>query len=454
MGVRTVADSAVPPKDYEHLQEVIQFKKKDTEQKIRVNIVDDEEWNPDLEFYVELFDPTQESQPRLPGDDTRCKVTILDEDFPGTLGFEVTDIKCNHRQKKIDVKIVRQDGADGSIQCLVQTDKFSADDKMACAQEFTDFLPKLEKMKFAHGETEKIFSVDLVEKIKGQDVDGVDTKKDASDSASETAEQELMFKIKISDPQPNEVKISKKNVCIVTISKNDEEANEMEEHAKLIEYYLSQQEVTYSGQFKKAIMLGPQIDEDNLIIDDVTFFEALTHFLSIGWKVLFATVPPTDYFGGKLSFMVALTYIGVCTAIVEQFASLLGCAAGISDSVTAITLVALGTSLPDTFASMTAARNSDNADSAIGNITGSNSVNVFLGLGLPWVIAAHYWTENKLGNYKVPAGNVAFSVMVFLIVAVICFIILIARRFVSTISIIIDFLFADHWRRTRRPSGV
>jgi len=49
-----------------------------------------------------------------------------------------------------------------------------------------------------------------------------------------------MFKIKISDPQPNEVKISKKNVCIVTISKNDEEANEMEEHAKLIEYYLSQ----------------------------------------------------------------------------------------------------------------------------------------------------------------------------------------------------------------------
>lgn len=76
---------------------MIQFKKKDTEQKIRVNIVDDEEWNPDLEFYVELFDPTQESQPRLPGDDTRCKVTILDEDFPGTLGFEVTDIKCNHR---------------------------------------------------------------------------------------------------------------------------------------------------------------------------------------------------------------------------------------------------------------------------------------------------------------------------------------------------------------------
>ncbi len=32
------------------------------------------------------------------------------------------------------------------------------------------------------------------------------------------------------------------------------------------------------------------------------------------------------------------------------------------------------------------------ADSSIGNVTGSNSVNVFLGLGLPWMIAAIYWS--------------------------------------------------------------
>ena len=53
-------------------------------------------------------------------------------------------------------------------------------------------------------------------------------------------------------------------------------------------------------------------------------------------------------------------------------------------------LVALGTSLPDTFASKVAAINEDSADAAIGNITGSNSVNVFLGLGIPWVVACIY----------------------------------------------------------------
>ena len=31
------------------------------------------------------------------------------------------------------------------------------------------------------------------------------------------------------------------------------------------------------------------------------------------------------------------------------------------------------------------------ADAAIINVTGSNSVNVFLGLGLPWTVAAVIW---------------------------------------------------------------
>jgi solute carrier family 8 (sodium/calcium exchanger) len=61
-------------------------------------------------------------------------------------------------------------------------------------------------------------------------------------------------------------------------------------------------------------------------------------------------------------------------------------------SFLAITFVALGTSLPDTFASVAAAIHEKTADNAIGNITGSNSVNVFLGLGVPWTIAAIYHT--------------------------------------------------------------
>jgi len=115
--------------------------------------------------------------------------------------------------------------------------------------------------------------------------------------------------------------------------------------------------------------------------------EAFLHLVTIGWKLFFAIVPPAHYMGGWLCFVGSLAMIGVVTAVVGEFANLFGCVLGIKPAVTAITFVALGTSLPDTFASMAAARQEKYADSAVGNVTGSNSVNVFLGLGLPWALA-------------------------------------------------------------------
>merc|ERR1711865_946747 len=76
---------------------------------------------------------------------------------------------------------------------------------------------------------------------------------------------------------------------------------------------------------------------------------------------------------------------------VSDLCGLFGCLLTCPPAITAITLVALGTSMPDTFASMTAAQADDTADNSVGNVTGSNCVNVFLGLGLPWTIGAIYW---------------------------------------------------------------
>lgn len=174
-------------------------------------------------------------------------------------------------------------------------------------------------------------------------------------------------------------------------------------------------------------MLGPTINEDDMI-DDVSCGEAVTHMLTMPWKVLFALVPPNHHCGGWASFGVALCIIGSITAVVGELATLLGCVLNLKVSVTAITFVALGTSLPDMFASKTAAQNSKNADSAIGNVTGSNAVNVFLGLGLPWVIASVYNVASRDTDYFVPAGNLGFSVIMFLCCAACCFAILIGRR--------------------------
>ena len=88
--------------------------------------------------------------------------------------------------------------------------------------------------------------------------------------------------------------------------------------------------------------------------------------------------------------------------------------------------------LPDTFASKAAAVGEKYADNAIGNITGSNSVNVFLGLGLPWLIASIYHevvgTEN---GFEMKDKSLSFSVLVFTICALSTLVMLMIRRYVG-----------------------
>merc|ERR1711964_799113 len=111
---------------------------------------------------------------------------------------------------------------------------------------------------------------------------------------------------------------------------------------------------------------------------------------------------------------------------------------------------------------MAAATQDPFADAAIGNVTGSNGVNVSLGLGLPWLMAAIYWkmqgaandsnpkyvewknkytvikpngqemypwihTQTEL-NFIVPAGDLGISVATFTVLAISGIGILMARR--------------------------
>merc|ERR1711881_774161 len=129
--------------------------------------------------------------------------------------------------------------------------------------------------------------------------------------------------------------------------------------------------------------------------------------------------PPTDFAGGWLCFFCALALIGVVTVIIGDAAEELGCRMGIPSLITGITFVALGTSLPDTFASQSAAINDPFADAAIVNVPGSNSVNVFLGIGLPWMIATFYHAANS-SKLQLDDPNLCFNVIVFCSCAVVC----------------------------------
>lgn len=196
----------------------------------------------------------------------------------------------------------------------------------------------------------------------------------------------------------------------------------------MIDFFTAENDPSWGDQFKIACILGPSINEDDMIMAEPSCGEALWQFVAIYWKVFGALVPPRKIWGGWAAFLMALLLIGAVTTVIGEVATVLGCVINLKPSVTGITIVAMGTSLPDTFASMSAARSSPDADSAIGNVTGSNSVNVFLGMGLPWLIATIWWKVKHDADYVVPPGSMSFSVVMFISCSLLCFLILGLRR--------------------------
>jgi len=114
VGVRTVDQTANAGEDYHAIDERISFGDAQKEQHVEVKIINDDTFEPDEDFYIEIYDP--ETGERLPGSDTRTKITIIDDDKPGRLGFSSRFLHVSAKDKVAKLKILRQQGTDGQIQ--------------------------------------------------------------------------------------------------------------------------------------------------------------------------------------------------------------------------------------------------------------------------------------------------------------------------------------------------
>ena len=99
---------------------------------------------------------------KLEGDDTQCKITILDEDFPGSIGFEEKDLTVKKGTSSVCVTVKRFDGSDGRISCMIRTEQLVKDESRNNAIEFEDYLPFDQRVTFQHGELTKQFNIDLI----------------------------------------------------------------------------------------------------------------------------------------------------------------------------------------------------------------------------------------------------------------------------------------------------
>ena len=90
-----------------------------------------------------------------------------------------------------------------------------------------------------------------------------------------------------------------------------------------------------------------------------------------------------NWYGVWGAFTLSIVWIGILAWYLVEWASHVGCVAGIPEDIIGFTVLAAGTSLPDTISSVVVARQGS-GDMAVANAIGSNVFNVLFGLGFPW----------------------------------------------------------------------
>ncbi|XP_050979290.1 sodium/calcium exchanger 1a isoform X3 [Labeo rohita] len=478
---RTEDGTANAGSDYQFTEGVIVFKPGETEKEIRVDIIDDDIFEEDEHFLVHLSnvkvisEGTDNGNPGANHVDTLASlglpstatVTIFDDDHAGIFTFEEPIIHVSESIGMMEVKVARTSGARGVVVIPYKTIEGTA---KGGGEDFEDTHGVLE---FQNDEISKTIQINII------DDEEYEKNKNfflemGEPQLVEMSERKAMLLheyggfVKTGRDVYRKVQGRDKPIpsTIISITEDGEEETltikekderriaemgrpTLGEHVKLEviieESYEFKSTVdklikktnlallvgtnSWRDQFVEAITVSSGEDDDDECGEEKmpSCFDYVMHFLTVFWKVLFAFVPPTDYWNGWACFIVSIIMIGVLTAFIGDLASHFGCTIGLKDSVTAVVFVALGTSVPDTFASKVAAIQDQYADASIGNVTGSNAVNVFLGIGVAWSIAAIFH-QAKGQYFRVDPGTLAFSVTLFTIFAFICIAVLMYRR--------------------------
>ncbi|XP_040184953.1 sodium/calcium exchanger 1-like isoform X3 [Rana temporaria] len=336
---RTEDGTANAGSDYELSESTLVFQAGETRKELRLGIIDDDVFEEDEHFYVQLSNPrrargVREGQGRVRlGAGKRATVTIFDDDHAGIFSFESSSMKVSESVGTMRAKVVRGSGARGKVVIPYRTSE-------GTAKAGEDYLEVAGKVEFQNDETTRYIEIQIID--------------------DEEYEKNKNFFIELVEPEIQRGGESGEKWVVCTKESGEEIAGSpsLGEHRKM--------EVIIEESYEFKSTVDKLIKKANLALV----------VGSSSWR--------------------------------EQF-------------VSAVTVSA------DTFASKVAAVQDPYADASIGNVTGSNAVNVFLGLGVAWSIASIFWA-GKGKTFHVEPGSLAFSVTLFTGLSLVCLSVLLYRR--------------------------
>eukprot|EP00935_MAST-01C_sp_MAST-1C-sp1_P001508 g1508.t1 len=187
-----------------------------------------------------------------------------------------------------------------------------------------------------------------------------------------------------------------------------EDEDDIEKSKKYHLQKAAKQRTSYAGGFRNAT---EGEDDDEPLSVTALFVTMISSPLVFLFRY---TVPDcgtarwADWY--MLTFCMSIFWIGVFSFIMVDFAGRAGCVLEVPGLVMGLLVIAAGTSVPDALASVMVARNGQ-GDMAVANVLGSNVFNIFLGLGLPWMLKVAIDGEKLTIN----ASGIEAAVLVLLV---------------------------------------
>jgi len=454
---KTEDGSASSEGDYIEAIGTLTFGPGETQKMVTLEVLDDDVFEEDEHFYIRISNlrrkdgkPFKEIE--VEGEDGRksmqpctqmgtphmATIMILDDDHSGIFGFEDSEAEIVESVGTYELEVKRISGARGKVAIPYNTED-------GTAKEGTHYEAQEGELMYENEETTKTISIAITDEesyekslimyveigeprhiAEGKEGEGVDYSELDAKSPEELTEEEKIALL-------GRPCLGANTRIQIRIKESKEFKNSVDKMMQKANNSMVVGSSSWLDQFSEAFTV--QADDDDEEGEDGEEGEEkmpscgdyIMHFLTLPWKLIFAFIPPTGIYDGYPTFVISILFIGACTAVIGDIAGHLGCFINLKDGVNAIAFVALGTSVPDTFASKTAAIEDETADASVGNVTGSNAVNVFLGIGIAWTMAAIYW-EAQGEIFKVEPGSLGFSVTIFCIEALLAIIILMLRR--------------------------
>ena len=276
----TSSGSAMAGVDFEHVQGMAKFAPGTAEFPVKVGIIDDNEYEPDENFYCRLYSPSDQN---LCGRHPITEVTIINDDDPGEFSMETEIVNVSETSGVAKVWVVRNNGCDGAVELKYQTsiqehpdtggetnekeeNKKEETGNAHMAKAEIDFKSINGILSFGHQETKKYLEIPIM------------------DTKSSDKSKGFYLHFTIAEYPQCGAKYGSFKTCHVKISHDIGIAKTMDKVAELLDFNLEKFRVggnSWSKQFAEAVSMPGQEDEES----EPGCMDYFTHFLTFYWKV-------------------------------------------------------------------------------------------------------------------------------------------------------------------------